>query len=268
MSSRAADRFETYAARMAAELGDEATFWTTINEPEVYNGLSYMLGVWPPAKKSPLAYLLVDRHLINAHRLAYRAIKSSAPHAQIGAAINNTYFEAAAWPLRPISQGLKRGMDWWINDHFRQAILQTSDWLGLNYYMRFCIRLNPMAHSDRRELQSDLGWELYPQGHEALLLRLKRYGKPIYVTESGLADAQDRHRSWYIRESLAAISRAASQGVDVRGYFHWSLLDNFEWDKGYWPKFGLIEVDRVTLERRIRPSAYEYREMIREFASG
>lgn len=104
-----------------------------------------------------------------------------------------------------------------------------------------------------------MGWELYPEGiYHALRDVTKRFKKPIYITEHGLADEKDTLRAWYIRESLRYIHRAIRDGSDVRGYLHWSLLDSFEWERGFWPRFGLLKVDYRTLERRMRPSAYFY----------
>jgi beta-glucosidase len=93
-------------------------------------------------------------------------------------------------------------------------------------------------------------------------LDLRRYERPIFITENGLADARDANRAWFIAVTLQNVARAIQKGADVRGYFHWSLLDNFEWDKGFWPRFGLMEVDYKTLERKIRSSAWEYKKII------
>lgn len=110
-----------------------------------------------------------------------------------------------------------------------------------------------------------MGWELYPQGIYYALSDLKRYEKPIYISENGVADAEDKYREWFIRESLHQVIRAQKEGVPVRGYFYWSLTDNFEWDKGFWPRFGLLEVDYKTMKRRIRPSALAYKKLIKEW---
>ena len=107
-----------------------------------------------------------------------------------------------------------------------------------------------------------MGWELYPESIYHLLKEWGKLGKPIYITENGLADATDLQRIWFIAEAVKNVSRAQEEGVDVRGYFYWTLMDNFEWDKGFWPRFGLVEVDRKTLERHIRPSAWEYKRII------
>jgi beta-glucosidase len=93
---------------------------------------------------------------------------------------------------------------------------------------------------------------------------LKKYQKPIYITENGLADKEDKYRAWYIKEVLKNVNRAIKDGVDVRGYFHWSLLDNFEWSNGFWPRFGLVEVDYKTFKRTVRESAREFSKIIAE----
>jgi beta-glucosidase/6-phospho-beta-glucosidase/beta-galactosidase len=96
-----------------------------------------------------------------------------------------------------------------------------------------------------------------PEGLYPLLLRVwARFKKPVIITENGVADATDEYRRWWIEESIVAMQRALSEGVDLRGYFYWSLLDNFEWADGWWPKFGLVSVDRAHgMKREVRPSA-------------
>ena len=105
---------------------------------------------------------------------------------------------------------------------------------------------------------SDLGWELFPHGIFDVCVDLKQYKKPIYITENGLATDNDDKRLRSIIGYLVQLQHAIQAGADVRGYFHWSLLDNFEWAKGYAPKFGLIDVNRRTMERTPRESAYIY----------
>jgi beta-glucosidase len=105
---------------------------------------------------------------------------------------------------------------------------------------------------------SDLGWEIYPKGIYCVLRDLKRYKKPIYITENGLADADDKKRVKFITDHLFWIHKAIKQGIDVRGYFYWSLMDNFEWAWGFKPRFGLIEIDYKTLKRKPRPSSKVY----------
>lgn len=141
-----------------------------------------------------------------------------------------------------------------------QKIANHQDFIGLNFYTH--------KHFGYKfyEQKSDLGWPIFPQGINHILLELKKYNKPIYITENGLADNQDKYREQFIKESLKWVHKAIESGIDVKGYMHWSLLDNFEWDKGFWPRFGLIEIDYKTLERKIRPSALEYAKICKENA--
>ena len=108
-----------------------------------------------------------------------------------------------------------------------------------------------------------MGWEIYPKGIYGMIKSAhQRFKKPIYITENGIADSKDEKRTSFIKEHIKWIALAINEGVDVRGYMYWSLLDNFEWDKGFWPRFGLVEVDYKTMERKIRPSAWKYKEII------
>jgi beta-glucosidase len=113
---------------------------------------------------------------------------------------------------------------------------------------------------------SDNGWYMEPEGLYPIILRAwTRFKKPIIITENGLADMNDEHRQWWLDESILAMERAISEGVELEGYLHWSLLDNFEWDSGWWPKFGLVEVDREdNMKRIIRPSAKWFASRIKE----
>jgi beta-glucosidase len=144
-----------------------------------------------------------------------------------------------------------------------------EDFIGLNYYYRdtvkFVLKGGRYGAIDTRNPNqevSDLGWDIFPKGIYHVLKYLKKYKKPIYITENGIADAKDAKRAKFIKEHLKWMHKAISEGADVRGYFHWSLLDNFEWDKGFWPRFGLVEIDYKTMERKIRNSALEYKKII------
>jgi beta-glucosidase len=134
------------------------------------------------------------------------------------------------------------------------------DFIGLNYYRHQRIKF-PLKKIEDKIFISDINWEIYPKGIYFVLRDLKKYNLPIFVTENGLADAKDKYRKDFIKDHLFYVHKAMEEGVDVRGYFHWSLMDNFEWDSGFGPKFGLIEIDYKTLERKIRPSAILYSEI-------
>ncbi len=133
-----------------------------------------------------------------------------------------------------------------------------------NVILALRTRVNWMFGRNKNEKVSDLGWEFYPQGIYNVLKDLyEKYKKTLYVTESGLADAKDIHRVWYIEETVKAMHLVLDEGVDLKGYMHWSLIDNFEWAHGFWPRFGLIEIDRNNnLQRKVRKSALRYSEII------
>jgi len=252
--------FGRFVKIVVERLKADVKYWITINEPEVYSLESYFLGKWPPQKKGIYNFWRVLNNLVNVHKKAYGIIKKIDPKAQVGIAKNNTYFEA--YKNKFINRVLKKLADRYCNDYFLMKIKDHQDFIGLNYY--FHNRIDGWFNQNENRVVSDLGWELYPKGIYYVLNDLKKYQKPIYITENGLADKKDAHRAWYIKEILKNVKRARNEGVDVRGYFHWSLLDNFEWSNGFWPRFGLIEVDYKTLKRTIRKSAREFSKIIAE----
>ena len=148
----------------------------------------------------------------------------------------------------------------------------TLDYIALNYYSRSVVTGLPFIpyvggvpeeNPDPAVAHNEMGWEIYPEGFHETLVRLGAYGLPVYVTENGIPDADDDERAAFLVDHLDAMFRAMDEGVDVRGYLHWSLMDNFEWAEGFWPRFGLVAVDYDTLERTPRPSAALYTEIIR-----
>lgn len=252
--------FARYTEHIVRALGNEITYWITLNEPEIYAKNSYFAGVWPPQKHSIFAYFRVLRNLGRGHRHAYYIIKKINPNAMVGIAKNNIYFDAA--PKNIVNLALKSIADRWWNRHFLDKIKGAQDFIGLNFYFRN--RIHYGFGKNENKTVSDMGRELYPEGIYHVLKDLARYRLPIVITENGVADARDVYRAQFIKETITHILRAKKEGVDVRGYFHWSLLDNFEWNKGFWPRFGLIEMNYRTMERKIRPSAYEYERIIEE----
>lgn len=256
-NKKISDYFARYSEKLVIALGKDVQFWITLNEPEIYANNSYLEGIWPPQKKNLFAYLRVLHNLIKAHRKAYESIKKINPNVQIGIAKNNVYFEA--YQNKLINRLLKKFINWWWNFYFLNRIRNYQDFIGLNHY--FHNRINYGFNKNENKKVSDMGWELYPEAIYYVLKDLKQFNKPIYITENGLADSKDEKRWWFIFESLKNISRAINEGVNVKGYLHWSLMDNFEWDKGFWPRFGLLEIDYKTLERKIRPSAKFYRDI-------
>ncbi len=250
--------FERYSEVLSRSF-PEIKYWVTINEPMIYAMNAYLRGLWPPQKRSFLGYLGAIRNLAKAHKLAYKIIHSNISSAQVGVAKNNTYFEAAGY--NPWNFLLKWGADWWWNKRFLNKIRNYQDFVGFNYYFHNRIKGFKFNQNENRNV-SDLGWEIYPEGLCRVLKDLRKYNKPIYITENGLADAKDEKRAQFIKEHVAWMKKAKDEGVDVRGYLHWSLIDNFEWDKGFGPRFGLIEVDYKTMERKVRRSVVVYRDII------
>jgi len=262
---RAVTDFSRYAKRVTAEYGREVRFWITKNEPETFVRHAYLVGDRPPQQRNIFTTYRVLRRLLAAHRAAYDALKSKDPTAQVGFAETKVYFE----PYRRLPHHMltMKAVKWWRNNPLYRDFAARSDFIGLEYYFHSRIRLNPFTSrwaiqdNEDREV-SDLGWEIYPQGLYHVLDELRSYRKPIYIVENGVADAADNQRASFIRRHVEAVARALHEGIDVRGYFYWSLLDNFEWQLGFWPRFGLVEVDYTTLERKIRPSAWEYKKII------
>ncbi len=252
--------FARYASRLAQEFSGRVRFYIPINEPEIYSLNSCLRGLWPPQKKGLTHFLGAMKTLIKSHRMVFSAIKKVIPDSAVGTACNMSYFEAGKGLLnRFMTSAAER---FW-NRYFTERVRGFTDFIGVNYY--FHNRINYGFNKNENKRISDMGWELYPRGIEPLLLGLKRYNLPVYITENGLADAADENRAWFLEETLSSVLNAVTSGVNVSGYFHWSLLDNFEWDKGFWPRFGLISVDRKNMSRKIRKeSADVYRLIIKK----
>lgn len=243
--------FERFVRKVTEELHDEVNFVLTINEPNVYTGLSYQKGLWPPGLKSSLTALRVYRNLLRAHKRAYKIIKQIKPELRVGFSQHITWFYAESGLIGKLSARLQAATwDWWFLNRAKRAM----DFVGVNYYQSS--RQQGIGSNNPDHKQNDLGWDMQPGHIEHVLSAVhQRFGLPIIITENGVADAKDQYRQWWLEETLAGINRALAAGARVEGYLHWSLLDNFEWADGYWPRFGLVEVDRGTLARKIRPSA-------------
>jgi beta-glucosidase len=239
--------FARFTEKTVNEYKDLVKFWITINEPNIYTAHSFLRGAWPPFKKSFYVTQQVVRTLIESHKKAYEVIHRIDSDAMVGITNNNNNFKGI---LKFFSD------DYWNHQFFR-AINDYQDFVGVNYYFSSSV-FDVILRARER---SDLNWKIDPKGIYRVLKDLKIYGKPIYIMENGLADAKDEKREKFINDHLEWAHKAIGEGVDVRGYFYWSLLDNFEWDKGFEPRFGLIEIDYKTLERTPRPSSVKYAEI-------
>lgn len=251
--------FVRYAQKIAEVLGEYVDFWLTINEPEIYTVMPYFDGVYPPQQRSIRMALRVVKNLITVHNSAAPVIKRIS-----GKPVSMAYHLSDLEPARfgAITAALAHHF---ANEYIIGQTIHNSDYIGVNYY--FHHHVGPFGrrkHSHSGHEQTDLGWGIHPEGLERVLTNLKKFHKPIYITENGLADAADTKREKYIKDHLYYVHRAIERGANVRGYLHWSLIDNFEWEKGFAPRFGLIEIDREDLLRRkVRYSATKYAEICR-----
>ncbi|RTK94392.1 glycoside hydrolase family 1 protein [Candidatus Saccharibacteria bacterium] len=256
-----------FVQKIGDEYADELKYILTINEPNVYASFGYLTGEWPPQRKNFFTFGAVYYNLARAHRQAYKILRKKSPTLKIGLAPalaniqakrpSNLIDVVAVWWMRYF-------WNWW----FINRVKRSMDFVGFNYYFSDYYRAGKLANPEAP--RSDLGWYMEPEGLHPLLVRTyAHYKKPIFITENGVADASDQYRQWWLEETTVAMERALSEGVDLRGYFHWSLLDNFEWKYGWWPKFGLIEVDRKQgMKRTIRPSAKWFAKKIASLQDG
>lgn len=260
--------FTRFTELAVKKFSDYVDFWITINEPNVFASHGYLAGDWPPGKKNFWQYKKVINRLAECHKQAYKKIHALLPEAQVGIAKNYIYFDAASSPLDKLA--CKIAKKFW-NNVFYKKTKGCHDFLGINYYFHYKIqaqlappfyKMKDAISDTRNNAISDLGWEIYPEGLYHILWELKKFNLPIYITENGLADQKDKHRAQFITKHIEMIQKAIAQNIDVRGYLHWSLIDNFEWARGFSPRFGLIEIDYRTQKRTARPSARVYANII------
>jgi beta-glucosidase len=287
-SDAAAGYFEKYVRKVVGALKDYTNLWCTLNEPNGYAILGFMQGLFPPGKKVTGLAFKVMVNLVRAHAAAYHAIHQIQPEARVGMA---NYYRS----LQPAKKwspldGLVTNLLMRLNNIFPAAATDgivrfitrrkrvpeakgTQDFLGIDYYTRDYVSFDlfkPAELFSRRIFRP--GAELSTTGFlanepagmfEALKWGLK-YNLPIIVTENGFEDADDRIRPRYMVEHLHQVWRAVNFNWPIKGYFHWTLVDNFEWERGWTQRFGLWELDVETQTRHKRPSADLYTEICRE----
>lgn len=257
--------FVRFAEKVLQELGREFRYLLPLNEPETYIAKSYYLGEWPPQRQSKLQALKVYLNLIAAHKKVYKMAHSVSRKFIIGIAKNCAHQYAGDNAI--ITRIAARIATWGADNFILNRIKKQLDFIGVNYYFSnrfYGYRVhNPDTHLN------DLGWDMQPQDIQFVLERLyAQYGLPLIVTENGCADRDDEFRKWWIMQTLLAMSKSLQNGVQLEGYLHWSLLDNFEWSSGFWPRFGLLSVDRATMERTARPSAVWFAQVISKLRLG
>ena len=287
-----AQAFAEYAGIVAARLGSRVRSIATINEPWVAADHGYRTGMHAPGRSDPGAAIAAAHHLLVAHGLGMQAIRAAAPATAAGIVLNlgpqqpasshPLDLEAACaehdwlnrWFLDPLFGRPYPKLPLWASGQARGEILDgdmeliaaPNDFVGVNYYSRGVVRspmLPPLTPAGVPPEETGIGWEVYPAGLGEILefVASRTGGLPLFITENGAAypdgaDAtHDPARVNFLRRHLGAALDALDRSVPLRGYFVWSLLDNFEWAQGYGPRFGIIHVDYRTLERRVRDSA-------------
>jgi beta-glucosidase len=291
-------RFAAFARRVGEALAGRVRIWSVVNEPIVFLLGGFLAGVIPPGRRSFRAAAAALRHLLEAHVAAAAVLREIDPAARVGIAHNMLDFA----PERPehladralagaaerlynsaLLEAIASGrMDWGVPGEGRTSfsmpdLPRLNDFIGVNYYSRIHLRFRSVlgailgrpgefAYRDpaARGL-TDTGWEIHPEGFDRALATAASSGRPILVTENGIATSDDRLRRDFLREHTAILHHRMRSGTPIEGYFHWSLLDNFEWLEGFRPRFGLFEVDYGTLARRRRPSADLFAELGRGF---
>jgi len=297
-----AEAFVDYAEAVVGRLGDRVQHWITHNEPWVHAWIGHSWGQHAPGRTSEADAVAAAHHLLLSHGWAVQAIRAAAPQAEVGITLNLAHAyaatdspenEAAAWRvdgegnrwfLDPLFRGaypadlLERNelVAPFVRDGDLDAIAAPTDFLGVNNYFRFVVDGDgerPQIVHDPEAQRTEMGWEVFPEGLQRLLVRVATDYAPakIYVTENGAAfpdirshdgRVHDPERVAYLETHVEAVARAVAEGAPVKGYFAWSLLDNFEWAHGYAKRFGIVYVDYPTLERVPKDSFLWYRDFI------
>lgn len=281
--------FVRYVNHVVHYLSPWVNSWVTINEPNVYLTANHVVGNFPPGHRGMSRYFHGAANMIEAHVHAYQLIHEVGSlywdKVQVGFALHMAYIEPAGFPSTHLGsmlmehnfhtiflEGMNRGILIFPLKQ-RPGVKPGiyADFMGINYYARYQVQpsWNPRTLFFKLGIKpsgrfNDLGWEIHPEGLHAIAKDLyAEYGLPIWITENGTCDHADAFRGRFIIEHLESVHRIIEEGIPVERYYHWSTLDNFEWDLGLIPRFGLVEVDYVTQERRIRPSGHMYSSIIR-----
>lgn len=275
LNSKNIDYFIAYLKRVVELLKEKVEYWIIFNEPLVYIYNGFIRGIWPPGVKSVKEAKKVLDNIVQAYLIGYEEIKRiyetiSMP-VQISLAKHMRVFSGCPgsnFALNSLSAFLRnKYFNFWIVEYLNKK--RSLDFLALNYYCKEYTRFKGLIgaecrHTKHRERKNDLGWDIHPKGFYNILLKLKKFNLPIIITENGTAETKDSLYEDYLRQHLKHLAKAILKGVDIKGYFWWSLLDNFEWDKGFKYRFGLIEVAYDSMVRRIKPFAYVYAQVCKE----
>ncbi len=274
-------------------LHSKVKMWMTINEPEGYAMQGYYRGIYPPGKHNFALAGVVLLNFLNAHVAVYKALKAIDPTVSIGfAKVIQPIAPYHSWhPLERFISNLfdsifndtsleffKTGKFSWRIPAFvtitdsNPAAPQSLDFIGINYYSRTTLKFNvrhaphvaPTPHP--YEKLTDEGRVIYPKGLYRAIKRCSKVGKPMHITENGLSDKQGTQRERFFKQHLYYVSRALKKGYNIGSYSVWTFMDDYEWERGYKPKYGLWAVDFITQERTLRPSSHNFVNFVKAFS--
>lgn len=299
------DSVEYYAdfvQQTAAALGPYVDFWATFNEPVVFAVMGWVRGVWPPGKQDLCVAPRVLANLLTAHQRAYQILHATVLEdadgdgvpCRVGIVKNITLFDPARkwwlpdWPAALTLDRLYNSalLDAFQTERFKfnlfnnvrfekdfPGLSDTLDWIGVNYYTQFLTKIDLKSDLKVRIYlkkslpKTDMDWAIYPAGLYRALRMVRPFGVPIYITENGIATKDDQLREKYILQHIDAMHEALLDNIDVRGYYYWSLMDNFEWAEGFEKRFGLYHVDYRTQKRTLKNGTQIYSDIIRKSQS-
>lgn len=267
--------FARYAEKVIDELGDLIDMYQVFNEPMVPLGQGYLGGVFPPGLMNPWKFWKAVDNIARSYNKTYEIIKGKYPNIPVGISYLYNWYESKN--LGFLIAIINKISKWFRVDLLDKKIRENLDFVAIQYYrlgkINFDwknIRMDSknqiyFGFTIEEDKNNLMKWISYPEGIYKVLKEVAgNYRLPVYVTENGVPTdigLNDEERIEFIKQHLRFVHQAISEGVDVRGYNHWSLLDNFEWLYGYKPRFGLIEIDYETLERKPRRSFYEYQKI-------
>jgi beta-glucosidase len=283
--------FEAYTRKVVEALKVYVPYWVTINEPSIYTYFGYYFGIFPPGEKDLKKLVKVIENMVRSHSAAYRAIHSLQPSAKVGLAHHyrglkpiRNWFPLDRWTTNFQSQ-IFNGI---FPEVFHDGVLRlpirhkripeakgTQDFFGLNYYtseyatfnlLRYGYGFTRHCFAPDAELSCSGFLANEPLGMYEAMQWSRKFKLPMIITENGVEDSDDRLRPKYLLQHLHQVWRAANFNWPVMGYYHWSLVDNFEWERGWTQRFGLWELDVETQARRKRPSVDLYAVICRENA--
>jgi beta-glucosidase len=279
--------FERYVRYVVGKLGDLVEEYITINEPNVFMANGYFFGDWPPGKKDFRLAMRVMKNMTLCHIAAYKAIheirseRGFPGRTMVGVANHLRVFDPIS--KNPLDYLTARLMQYLFQDAIIKSMTggflvppiglgapagrgRYYDFIGINYYTRTGVHFNHFEDATiPGNPRNDLGWEIYPEGLTRLCrYYYKKYRAPIWITENGTCDDKDAFRTKYLYDHLNEIAKLCEEGIPVERYYHWTLMDNFEWIEGESARFGLIRVDYETQKRTIRKSGEFFAEFCKE----